>query len=137
MSLNPLAPAFLPHFQPSSDPPLSLRNSTTMSFPLAQLFCGMLPQITPSHAPSINRHITDSTFILPPFQLSNQSKPDAAAHQPTPGSSTLSSSPLQHQATCLQAIHKSIQQFNQQLKAEHLDRQALQLIALQLQNDFA
>ena len=28
-------------------------------------------------------------------------------------------------------------QFNQHLKAEHLDRQALQLIALQLQNDFA
>ena len=31
----------------------------------------------------------------------------------------------------------SIQQINQHLKAEHLDRQALQLIALQLQNDFA
>ena len=137
MSLNPLAPAFFPHFQSSSDPPISLGNPTTMSFPLAQLVCGMPPQTTPSHAPSINQHITDSTFLLPIFQPSNQSKPDAAAHQPTPGSSTFSSSPLQHQANCLRAIHKSIQQFNQHLKAEHLDRQALQLIALQLQNDFA
>ena len=67
----------------------------------------------------------------------NQSKPDAAVHQPTPGSSALLPSSLQHQAKCLEAIHKTIQQFNQHLKAEHLDRQTLQLIALQLQNDFA
>ena len=32
---------------------------------------------------------------------------------------------------------KTIQQFNQHLKTEHLDRQTLQLIVLQLQNDFA
>ena len=44
---------------------------------------------------------------------------------------------FQHQAICLQAIHKTIQQFNQHLKAEHLDRKTLQLIVLQLQNDFA
>ena len=49
----------------------------------------------------------------------------------------LLSSPLLHQANCLHALHKSIQQLNQQLKAENPDRQALQLIALQLQNDFA
>ena len=47
------------------------------------------------------------------------------------------SSPLLHQANCLQAIHKTIQQLNQQLKAENLERQALQLIALELHNDFA
>ena len=47
------------------------------------------------------------------------------------------SSPLLHQVICLQAIHKNIQQLNQQLKAENLDRQALKLIALQLQIDFA
>ena len=47
MSLNPLAPAFLPQFQPSCDPAISLGNSGTMSFPLAQLFCGMPPQIVP------------------------------------------------------------------------------------------
>ena len=47
------------------------------------------------------------------------------------------SSPQLHQANCLQAVHKTIQQLNQQLKAENLDKQALQLIALQLQNDFA
>ena len=47
------------------------------------------------------------------------------------------SSPLLHQANCLQAINKTIQQLNQQLKAENLDRQALQLIALQLQNYLA
>ena len=47
------------------------------------------------------------------------------------------SSSLQHQANCLQAIHKTIHQFKQHLKAEHLDRQTLQLIVVQLQNDFA
>ena len=44
---------------------------------------------------------------------------------------------FKHQANCLQAIHKTIQQFTQHLKEEHLDRQTLQLIVLQLQNDFA
>ena len=86
---------------------------------------------------SILQHITDSTFLLPLFQPSNQSKLDAVGHQPAPGSSTFSSSPLQHQANFLQAIHKSIQEFKQHLKADHLERQALQLIALHLQNDFA
>ena len=136
MSLNPLAPAFLPQYQSSSDPHISLCNSTAMGLPLAQLFCGMPSQIIPSHAPSISQHITDGTLLLPPLQPITQSKPDAAAHQPTPGSSTLLPSSFQHQANCLQAIHKTIQQFNQHLKAEHLDRKTLQLIALQLQNDF-
>ena len=137
MSLNPLAPAFLPQFQSSCDLPIPLDNFNTMSFPLAQLFCGIPPQIISSHAPSINQHIIDGTFLLPSLQPTNQSKPYAAAHQPNPEPSALLSSPLQHQANCLQSIHKTIQQFNQYLKAEHLDRQALQLIALQLQNDFA
>ena len=91
----------------------------------------------PSHAPSINQHLTDGTLLLPLLQPTNQSQPDAGAHQPTPGSSTLSSSPLQHQAICLQAIHKTIQQFNQHMKTERLDRQTLQLIVLQLQHHFA
>ena len=134
MSLNPLAPAFLP--QSSSDPPISLCNPTTMSLPLAQLLCGMHPQIVPTHAP-FNQHITDGTFLLPFLQPTNQSKLIAAAHQPTPESSATLTSPLQNQANCLQAIHKTIQQFNQHLKAQHLDRQTLQLIVLQLQNDFA
>ena len=103
-----------------------------MSFPLAQLICGIPPQITPFHA---NRHITDGTSLLPFVQSTKQSKPNAAAQQPNPESSALLSSPLQHQANCLQSVHKTIQQFNQYLKAEHLDRQALQLIALQLQNE--
>ena len=137
MSLNPLAPAFLPHYQSSSDPPISLCNSTAMSLPLAQLFCGMPRQIIPSHASSINQHALDGTLLLPLLQQTNQIKPIAAAHQPTPESSTLLSSPLQRQANCLQAIHKFIQQFNQHLKAEHLDRQTLQLLVLQLQNEFA
>ena len=136
MSLNPLAPAFLPHHQSSSNPSIPLGNSTTMSLPLVQLFCGMPPQIIPSHAPSINQHTTDGTLHLPLLQSTNQSRPDAAANQPTSASSALLSSPLQHQANCLQAIHKTIQQFNQHLKAEHLDRQTLQLIVLYLQNDF-
>ena len=137
MSLNPLAPAFLPQFQSSCDPPIPLDNFNTMSFPLAQLFCGMPPEIISSHAPSINQHISNGTFLLPSLQPTNQSKPNAAAHQPNPELSALLSSPLHHQAICLQSIHKTIQQFNQYLKAKHLDRQALQLIALQLHNDFA
>ena len=131
MSLNPLAPAFLPQFQASCDPAISLGNSTTMSFPLTQLFCGMPAQITPSHVPFNNQHITDGTFLLPPLPPTNHSKPKTAVNQSTPEFSALLSSPQLHQANCLQAIHKTIQQFNQYLKAEHLDRQALQLIALQ------
>ena len=122
MSLNPLAPAFLPHYQSSSDPLVSLCNCTTMGLPLAQLICGMPPQTIPSHAPSINQHITHSTFHLPLLQPTNWPKSGAAVHQPTPGSSAFLPSPLQHQANCLQAIHKTIQQFNQHSKAEHLDR---------------
>ena len=38
---------------------------------------------------------------------------------------------------CLRAIYKTIQQFNQLLKAEHLDRQTLQLYVLQVQIGFA
>ena len=80
MSLNPLAPAFLPRHQSSSDPPLPLCNSHTMNLPLAQLICGMPPPITPSHAPSINQHIADNTLLQP----MNQYTKDAAAHKPTP-----------------------------------------------------
>ena len=137
MSLNPLAPTFLPHYRSPSDPLISLRNSTTMSLPVAQLFSGMLQPIIPSHDHPINQPITDGTFILPLIQPTSQSKQDAAAHPPPPGSSSLLSSPLQHQANCLQAFHKTIQQFNQHLKAEHFDRQTIQLIVPQLQNDFA
>ena len=108
-----------------------------MGLPLAQLICGMPPESTPSHAPSISQHITDGTFLLPLLQPTNQSKPDAAVHQSTPGPSALLSSPLQHQSNCLQAINKTIKQFSQHLNAEQLDRQTLQLILLQLQNDFA
>ena len=137
MSLNPLALAFLPHYPSSSDPHISLCNSTTMGLPLAELICGMPPQTIPSHAPSVNQHITDGTFFLPLLRPTNKSKSDAALHQPTSGSSALLPSPLQHQANCLQAINKTIKQFNKHLKAEQLDRQTLQLILLQLQNDFA
>ena len=108
-----------------------------MSFPLAQLFCRMPPHIFPSHAPSNNQHISDGNFLLPFLRPTNQSKPDATAHQPTPDFSAVLSLRLQHQANCLEAIHKTIHQFNQDLKAENLDRQALQLISRQLQNDFA
>ena len=137
MSLNSLAPAFPPQFQSSCDPPIPLGNSKTMSFPLVQLICGIPPQTPLFHAPSKNQHIPDGTFLLPSFRLTSQSKPNSAVHQSTPEFSALLSSPLQHQANCLRSIHKIIQQFNQYLKAEQLDRQALQPIALQMQNDFA
>ena len=65
-----------------------------MSFPLAQLFCGMPAQITPSHAPFNNQHITDGTFLFPSLQATNQLKPNSAAHQPNPESSALLSPPL-------------------------------------------
>ena len=134
MSLNPLAPAFLPHHQSSSDPPLSLGNSNTMTLPLAPLICAMPPHIIPSHAPSINQHIAENALLLQPI---NQYTTDAAAHKSTAGSSPHLPSALRHQTKCLQAINNSIQQFNQHLKAEKLDRQILQLVVLQLQNDFA
>ena len=89
ISLNPLAPAFLPQFQSPSDPPASLCNSTTMSLPLAQMFCGAPPPIIPSHAPPSTQPIIDGTFILPLIQPENQSKQDADVHQPPDGSSSL------------------------------------------------
>ena len=136
MSFYPLVPAFLPHHQSSSDRPLSLCNSNTMNLPLAQLFCGMHPQIIPSQDSSINQHIADNTLLLRLLQQTNQSQPDAAAHQSTPGPSASLPSSLQHQSNCLQAITKTIKQFSQHLKVEQLDGQTLHLILLQLRNDF-
>ena len=132
MSLNHLAPAFLPHYQSPSNPPISLYNSTTMSFPLAQLLCGMPPQIITTHALPINQPIGNDIFNLPLIRPKNPPKQDAETLQPPPGSSS-----LQHQAHCLQAIHQIIQQFHQHLKTEQLDRKTLQFIALQYQKDFA
>ena len=60
-----------------------------MCLPLAQLICGMPPQIIPSHAPSFNQHITDGTLLLALLQPTTQSKTDATTHQPTPGSQGL------------------------------------------------
>ena len=137
MSLNPLAPAFLPLSQSSPDPPPSLCNSTAMSLPLAQLFCGMPPQIISCHASSIIQQALDGTLLLPLPQPTNRPEPNAATHQPPPEPSALLSSPLQHQANGSQAIHKTIQELNQHLKSQHLDRQTLQLIVLQLQNNFS
>ena len=108
-----------------------------MSLPLAHLICGMPPQLIPFDAPLINQVITDGTFNLPPIRPKNPSKPDAEVQHALPGSSSILSSSFQQQANCLQANHKTIQQFNQHLKAEHLDRQTLQLFVLQLQNDLA
>ena len=128
MPLNPLAPAFRPSYQSSSNPPISLCKSITMGLPLAQLLCGMPPQPIPSLAPSFNHHNSDNTLLLHLLQQTHQSKPDAAAHHLTPGSSASLPSSLKHQSNCLQAINKTIKQ---------LDRQTLHLIFLQLQNDFA
>ena len=80
---------------------------------------------------------TSPTALCSSTLPTNQSEPDAAAHQPTPGSSALLSSSLQHHTKCLQAVHNTIQPFNQHLMAEYLDRQTLQPIVCQLQNDFA
>ena len=132
MSGTPVAPAFLPNYKISSDLPILLCNSTAMSFPLAQNFCGMPPPINPSHAPPPRQPITGDKFILPHFQPKNLFKQDAETLQCPPGSSS-----LQHQAQCQQAFHQTIQQFHQQLKAEQIDRKTLQLIVLLLQNDFA
>ena len=136
-SLNPIAPAFLPHYQYPSDPPISQCNPTTMSLPLAQFFCIMPPAIIPSHAPPVTQPITEGTFFLLFIQPKNSSKQNAEVHQPLPGSSSFLSSPLEHQVQCLQAIHKTLQQFNQHLKAEQVDRKTLQNIVLQLQHNFS
>ena len=136
MSLNPLAPAFLPLSQSSSDLRHPFCNSTTMCLPLVHLFYEMPPELKPFHPPPINQSTANGTFIVSFMQPKNPSPQDGAAHKLTPGSSALLSSPLHYQTNCLKAIHKTIQQFNQHLKAEHLDRQELQLIVLQLQNDF-
>ena len=137
MSLNPLAPAFLPQHQSSSDPPIMLDHSYAMNFPLVPLTCGPPPQSIPLLTSSINQQPTDSALLLPLLQSTNQSTADTIARKPTCGSSTLLPSSLQNQTKCLQAINNSLQQFNQHLKEEKLNRQILQLIALQLQNDFA
>ena len=132
MPLYLLAPGFLPHYQFPSDPPISLCNSTAMSYRLAQLFWGMPPQIIPSHAPLINQPIGNNFLTFPLIQSKDLPKHDAEILQPHGGSSS-----LQHQARCVQSIHQTIQQFHQHLKAEQLERKTLQLIALQLPNNFA
>ena len=58
-----------------------------MNLPLARIICGMPPQIIPSQASYINQRIADNTLLLPLLQQTNQSRPDAAAHQSTPGPS--------------------------------------------------
>ena len=93
----------------------------------------MPPSITPSHGLTITQPTTDGTFILLLTQTKNPSKQDAETLQPIPGSSYLLPSPLQHQTQ----QPKTIQQFHQHLKAEQLDRWTLQIIVLQLPNDFA
>ena len=89
------------------------------------------------HNAPINHFITDSTFTLPLLQSTSHSKQDVPASQPPPGSSSLLSSPLQHQANYLHANYKTIQQFTQHLKADRFDWKTLLLIALQFQKDFA
>ena len=141
MSLNPFAPAFLPHYQFSSNPPISLCISTAMSLPLAQIFFRLShclpPSITTSHARSLGQPTTDDTLVLRLIQPKKLSKQDVGALQPHPESSSLLPSPLQPQVQRLQAIHKTIQQFHQHLKAEQFNGMILQTIVLQPQNDFA
>ena len=90
----------------------------------------MHPQLIQSHAPPTSQAITDGIFMLSFTQPKNPSKQDAKFHQPPPESSSILSSPLQRPANCIQAFHQTIQQFNQHLKAEQLDRKPLQVIAL-------
>ena len=137
MSLNPLATAFLPSYQSSSNPPIALSNSTTMGLPLAQLFCGMPPQIFP-----LSLLLLTNTLLTPLPSSLFSSRPISLRQMQQLINPLLDllaplSSSLQHPWNCLQAINKTIKQFSQHLKAEQLDRQTLQLILLQLQNDFA
>ena len=132
MSLSPLASAFLPHYQLTSDPSISLCNSNAMNLSLAQIFCGMPPLITHSHASPLRQPITDDTSILDLIQPKIPSKQGAERFQPLPGSSSLLLSPLRHQEQKLQAIHKNIQQFHQHLKAEQLDQKTRQFLVFQL-----
>ena len=108
-----------------------------MGLPFAQRLNGMPALIAPPLAPPTTQPITDGTFIFPLIQSKIPSKQDAETLQPPLESSSLLLSSFQHQAQCLQATHKTIQQFYQHLKAEQLDRRTLQITVLQLQNDFA
>ena len=136
MSLKTPAPASLLHYQFPSDPPISLCNSTAMSLPLAQIYCGLPPSITPYPAPPLRQPITDATFILPlSSQRTHLSRMQKLFNHLL--DTSLLPSPLQHQAQCLQAIHKTIQQLHRQKKAEQLDRKTLRIIVLQFQNGFA
>ena len=91
MPLNALAPAFFLHNLLPSDPPTTLRRPTTMSFPLAQIICGIPSPFVPP--PTLHLHvpqpINDGTDL--PFTLQkNPSKEDPESVQPLPGPSTLS-----------------------------------------------
>ena len=136
MPLNALAPAFFFHNQLPSDPPITLRRPTTMNLPRAQIYCGMPSPFVPPSTLHIPQPINDGTDL--PFTLQKDpSIVDPDSVQPLPGPSTLFPSSLHPQAQCLHAIQKRIKQLQHQLKAAHLDRKALQLIALQFHNDFA
>ena len=137
MSLNPFALASFPHYQLLSNPPIPPYNSTVMSVPLAQKFCGMLPSTTPSYAPSLRQPFSDDIFTLPVLQPKNPSKQDSGDLQSLLGSSSPLPSKFQHQAQCLQASRKTIRQFHQHLQIEQLDRKILHTIVLQLEKDFA
>ena len=112
MSLNPLALAFLPHYQPSSEAHISLCNSTIKRLQLDQLFCGLPPSTTTSHAFPTNQPIADGSFIVPLIQPKHPSKENAVAHHLPPGCISLLSSPLQRQVNCLLVNHKTVQQFH-------------------------
>ena len=133
---QPSCTSLLPSQSISLRPPFLLCNSTVVSLPLSQIFCGMPPSINQSHGPPITQPITDGTFIFPIIQSLNPSKQYAETVQLPPGSSSLSPSHLQHQTQCLLVFHKTIQQFHQHLKAKQLDRKTLQIFVLGLQNDF-
>ena len=74
MSLSHLAPAFFPHYQPYSDPPISLCNSITMTLTLAQIILinGAIFVLNRFSDPPVLKPHTQTSF-LSPFHKAHQS----------------------------------------------------------------
>ena len=135
MPLKALVPAFSPHNQLPSNPPITMRHPITMSLPLSQIFCGMHSPFLPPPTLHIHQPINDVTDLPFTFPM-NPSKQNPESVQPLSASSTFFPSPLHPQAKCLHAIQKTIRQLQQLFKVEQLDQKTLQIIALLFQNDF-
>ena len=131
MSINHLAPVPFRQHNRLTALAESLDNLTSMNPYLLPIVCGMhsLTELSTFHVSTPNFDAT-----IPQKQLRLNPQP----FQHLRGTPLTQPSVHQNQqAQCLHAIHMTIRQLHEHLKSDQLNRKALQLIALQLQNDFA